>query len=74
MEDKLSPRRGEIKVRKDEMKLRKNEIKVPKNCFVARWRIFVFYVGICDFLGGGGLDVRDRSYRSASEPSELSNE
>ena len=53
VEKGFSPRRGEIKVRENEMKLRKNEIEVPMNCFVARWRIPVFYGGICDFLGGG---------------------
>ena len=40
-----------MKLRKNEMKLRKKEIKVPKIFFVAQWRNFIFYQGICDFLG-----------------------
>ena len=47
-----SPPRGEIKLRKNEIKLRKNEIKLPKNFSVPPWRIFVFYRGNFDFLGG----------------------
>ena len=51
-------RRSEIKVRKNEMKLRKNDFEVRKSFFAAPWRIFVFYGGICDFLGGGRLEIR----------------
>ena len=47
-----------MKLRKNEMKLRKNEIKVRKNCFVAPWRISVFYRSIFDFLGGGEAEIR----------------
>ena len=43
-----------MKLRKNEMKLRKKQIKVPKNFFVPRWRKFVYYRGIFDFLGGVG--------------------
>ncbi len=47
-------RKKQIKVRKNEMKLRKKQIKVRKNFFIPPWRIFVFYRGIFDFLGGVG--------------------
>ena len=52
VENELSLRRGEIKVRKNEMKLRKKDFEVPMNFLIARWRIPIFYRGICDFLGG----------------------
>ena len=51
-ENENSSRRGEIKVRKNEMKLRKKDFEVPMNFLIARWRIPIFYRGICDFLGG----------------------
>ena len=56
-----------MKVRKNEMKVRKNEMKVPKNFFVPRWRFFVFYRGMCDFLGG--VDWRLASGTSAPSAS-----
>ena len=34
------------------MKLRKKDFEVPMNFLIARWRIPIFYRGICDFLGG----------------------
>ena len=34
------------------MKLRKKQIKVPMNFSMPPWRIFIFYRGIFDFLGG----------------------
>ena len=40
------------------MKLRKKEIKVPKIFFVAQWRNFIFYQGICDFLGRNSNCIR----------------
>ncbi len=49
------------------MKVRKNEMKVPKNFFVPRWRFFVFYRGMCDFLGG--VDWRLASGTSAPSAS-----
>ena len=50
-----SLRRAEIKVRKNEMKLRKKESEVRKIFFAPPWRIFGFYGGIFNFLGGCGL-------------------
>ena len=40
------------------MKLREKEIKVPKIFFVAQWRNFIFYQGICDFLGRNSNCIR----------------
>ena|GEM_PF-2704823 len=48
------------------MKLRKKQIKVPMNFSIPPWRIFIFYRGIFDFLGGvaSGASKGVRVHRS----------
>ena len=50
MENRISPRRREMKVRKNEIELRKKEIISPKSSFVPPWKMRNLYGGISDFL------------------------
>ena len=50
VENRISPRRREIKLRKNEMKLRKNEIISPKSFSVPLWKNKAPHGGIHDFL------------------------